>query len=173
MSGAHNGVQKLMKDRSSKPVPFVYCAAHNLNLVVNDAVNSVVENDNFFGVIQSIYVFFSSSINRSRDLQLLAVDSSLSLIKLCATRWSSRVDSVRAVRDRFVDMLKRLTVISLTSKDRKERDEAGGIKKNMEKIEFIVNLVFWERNFDVRQLYIKRATVEKYRPQRRFEAFIN
>ena len=77
MSGAHNGVQKLMKDRLSKPVPFVHYAAHNLNLVVNDAVNSVVENDNFFGVIQSIYVFFSSSINRSRDLQLLAVDSSL------------------------------------------------------------------------------------------------
>ena len=25
MSGAHNGVQKLMKDRSSKPVPFVHC----------------------------------------------------------------------------------------------------------------------------------------------------
>ena len=145
MSGAHNGVQKLMKGPSSKPVPFVHCAAHNLNLVVNDAVNSVVENDNFFGVIQSIYVFFSSSINRSRDLQLLAVDSSLSLKKLCATRWSSRVDSVRAVRDRFVDILKRLTVISLTSKDRKERDEADGIKKNMEKIKFIVNLVFWER----------------------------
>ena len=51
MSGAHNCVQKLMKDRSSKPVPFVHCAAHNLNLVVNDAVNSVVENDNFFEVI--------------------------------------------------------------------------------------------------------------------------
>ena len=168
VSGAHNGVQKLMKDRSSKSVPFVHCAAHNLNLVVNDAVNPVVENDNFFGVIQSIYVFLSSSINRSRDLQLLVVDSSLSLKKLCTTRWSSRVDSVRAVRDRFVDILKRLTVISLTSKDRKELDEADGIKKNMEKIEFIVNLVFW----DVRQLYIKRATVEKYRPQRRFEAFI-
>ena len=74
---------------------------------------------------------------------MLAVDSSLSLIKLCATRWSSRVDSVRAVRDRFVDILKRLTVISLTSKDRKELDQADGIKKNMEKFEFIVNLVFW------------------------------
>ncbi|CAB3998108.1 zinc finger MYM-type 1-like [Paramuricea clavata] len=124
MSGVHNGVQKLIKDRSSKPVPFIHCAAHNLNLVINNAVNSVVDNDNFFGVIQSIYVFFSSSINRSRDLQLLAVDSSLSLKKLCVTRWSSRVDSVHGVRDRFVDILKRLTVISLTSKDRKERDEA-------------------------------------------------
>ena len=145
MSGVHNGVQKLLKDRSSKPVPFIHCAAHNLNLVINDAVNSVTDNDNFFGVIQSIYVFFSSSINRSRDLQLLAVNSSLSLKKLCVTRWSSRVDSVRAVRDRFVDILKQLTVISLSSKDKKERDEAVGIKKNIEKIDFIIFLVFWER----------------------------
>ncbi|CAB3994722.1 zinc finger MYM-type 1-like [Paramuricea clavata] len=145
MSGVHSGVQKLIKDRSSKPVPFIHCAAHNLNLVINDAVNSVVDNDNFSGVIQSIYVFFSSSINRSRDLQLLAVDSSLSLKKLCVTRWSSRVDSVRGVRDRFVDILKRLTVISLTSKDKKERDEAVGIKKNIAKIDFIINLVLWER----------------------------
>ena len=58
ISGVHNGVQKLIKDRSSKPVPFVHCAAHNLNLVIDDAVNSVIDNDNFFGVIQSIYVFF-------------------------------------------------------------------------------------------------------------------
>ncbi|CAB4039316.1 zinc finger MYM-type 1-like [Paramuricea clavata] len=145
MSGVHNGVQKLIKDHSSKPVPFIHCAAHNLNLVINDAVNSVVDNDNFFGVIQSIYVFFSTSINRSRDLQLLAVDSSLSLKKLCVTSWSSRVDSVRGVRDRFVDILKRLTVISLTSTDKKERDEAVGIKKNIAKIDFIINLVLWER----------------------------
>ena len=64
MSGAHNGAQKLMKDCSSKPVPFVHCELHNLNLVVTNAVNSVVENDAFFGVIKSTYVFFSSSFAR-------------------------------------------------------------------------------------------------------------
>ena len=141
MSGVYNGVQKRIKDRSSMPVPYIHCAAHNLNLVINDAVDSAVNN----GVIQSIYVFFSSSINRSRDLQLLAVDSSLSLKKLCVTRWSSRVDSVHEIRDRFVDILKRLTVISLTSKEKKERDEADAIKKNIEKNHFIINLVSWGR----------------------------
>ena len=75
MSGVYNGVQKLIKDRSTIPVPSIHCAAHNLNLVINDAVNSVVDNNHFFGVIQSIYVLFSSSINRSRDLQLLYVMS--------------------------------------------------------------------------------------------------
>ena len=45
MSGAHNGVQNLTKHRSSKPVQFVHCAAHN---PVNDAVNSVLKSDNFF-----------------------------------------------------------------------------------------------------------------------------
>ena len=35
--------------------------------------------------------------------------------------------------------------LSLTSKDKKERDEAVGIKKNIAKIDFIINLVPWER----------------------------
>ena len=34
---------------------------------------------------------------------------------------------------------------SLTSKDKNERDEAVGIKKNIAKIDFIINLVLWER----------------------------
>jgi len=145
MSGAYNGVQAIIKSASKTPVPYIHCSAHNLNLVINDAVSSIVDNNNFFGVLQSIYVFFGSSINRSRDLQCLAKQDSLSLKKLCVTRWSSRIDAVRSIRDRYIDILKRLHSISLTSKERKERDEANALIKNMEKIEFIVCLVFWER----------------------------
>ncbi|CAB4033848.1 zinc finger MYM-type 1-like [Paramuricea clavata] len=116
MSGVHNGVQKLIKDRSSKPVPFIHCAAHNLNLVINDAVDSVVDNDNFFGVIQSIYVFFSSSINRSRDLQLLAVDSSLSLKVLWERILSCTNSTSKELQSKNVDLsaASRLLSISLS-----------------------------------------------------------
>ena len=41
------------------PVPFVhYCANHNLNLVINDAVEATISNQTFFGTIQEIYLFF-------------------------------------------------------------------------------------------------------------------
>jgi len=42
MSGVHTGVQTLITEMVSFPVPFVHCGCHNLNLVINDAVDSVV-----------------------------------------------------------------------------------------------------------------------------------
>ena len=40
MSGAYGGVQKFIHEK--QPLAFyVHCAAHNLNLVVNDAVSGV------------------------------------------------------------------------------------------------------------------------------------
>ena len=60
--------------------------------------------------------------------------------KLCVTRWSARIDSVCSIRD----ILKRLHAIFLTSKDKKERDEANALIRKMENIEFIVFLVFWD-----------------------------
>ena len=64
---------------------------------------------------------------------------------MCPTRWSSRVDYLKAVRDRFVDILKVLTRISLESKEPMERTEAIGMKKKIETYEFIVFIIFWER----------------------------
>ena len=49
---------------------------------------------------------------------------SLTLKKLCTTRWTSRIDSVRALRDRYLHILKVLTRISLTSENQKERSES-------------------------------------------------
>ena len=48
MSGVHSGVQTLIKEMVSFPVLFVHCGCPNLNLVINDAVDSVVDNQNFF-----------------------------------------------------------------------------------------------------------------------------
>ena len=47
MSGVYGGVQRLIKDMCTSPVPFVHCASHNLNLVINDAVSSIPRNEKF------------------------------------------------------------------------------------------------------------------------------
>ena len=44
----------------------------------------------------------------------------LTLKKICTTRWTSRIDAVRAVRDRYVGILKILSPISLTSEKKNE-----------------------------------------------------
>lgn len=63
----------------------------------------------------------------------------------CVTRWSSRIDAVRALKNRYYDILKTLVSIGLTSKDRKERDEAVGLRKNIENYNFVVCIIIWER----------------------------
>ena len=64
MSGVHSGVQTLITEMVSFPVPFVHCGCHNLNLVINDAVNSVVDNWNFFDVLGEFFSFFGQSLNK-------------------------------------------------------------------------------------------------------------
>jgi hypothetical protein len=58
MKGKHNGLQKRILNINSRAF-FVPCAAHSLNLVVNDGAKSSLEITNFFAIIQEIYVFFS------------------------------------------------------------------------------------------------------------------
>ena len=88
MSGIHAGLQTLIKSIVTAPVPFLHCGSHNLNLVINDAVNSVVENENFFGLLRELFTFFAFSLNRWRELGFEAEKRPLTLKKLCTTRWS-------------------------------------------------------------------------------------
>ena len=101
MSGVHSGVQTLIKEMVLFPVPFVHCGCHNFNLVINDAVDSVVANRNLFDVHGEIFSFFGQSLKRWEELRVQADRGSLTLKELCDTTWSSRVDAVRAVRDRY------------------------------------------------------------------------
>lgn len=61
---------------------YIHCAAHNLNLVINDAVGSVTEVANYFAQLQSLYVFFGQSINRWDILSSLTGESDVTLKNL-------------------------------------------------------------------------------------------
>ena len=84
-------------------------------------------------------------MNSWRELETAGDYSSLTLKKLCTTRWASRLQSVRAVRDRYTHILKILTRISLTTENTTEKNTAVGLHRKMESFEFIVFLVLWER----------------------------
>ena len=59
MSGAYGGVHTLMKQKAPN-ARYIHCAAHTLNLVINDAVKNVKELRNFFDMLEKLYVFFSA-----------------------------------------------------------------------------------------------------------------
>lgn len=61
MAGSkYTGVQTRIKNISPM-ADFVPCAAHSLNLVGVNSIESCIQAVNHFGLIQAVYVFFSST----------------------------------------------------------------------------------------------------------------
>lgn len=70
----------------------------------------------------------------------------LDLKKLCPTRWSSRHESVRAVKNRQPNIIRLLTKLSLT-----KQTGAAGLLSRVKTFEFTLTLVFWEKLLDKAQ----------------------
>ena len=67
MSGDKEGVnvyisRHLEQNGVLSPAPFVHCASHNLNFVVNDAVESNVLRVSFFGVLAETFRFLTEAL---------------------------------------------------------------------------------------------------------------
>lgn len=140
MSGIYQGVQA--KISSITPyAPYVHCAAHNLNLVLNDSTKNVEEIRNFYDLLESVYVFFGHSIKRWALLQSVK-KTKITIKKLTPTRWSSRHDALEALRFRYGDILKALSKIILISTNSSEITEARSLKNNLEKFETVFLIVF-------------------------------
>lgn len=157
MSGIYSGLRTRIQEKQ-RTAKYVHCASHNLNLVVNDAMSGIPENVNFFGTLEQLYVFFSQSIKRWELLSL----SSRTLKKLCPTRWSSRTDSLKALRYSYTDVMKALSNIILLSANPKERSEAMGLKKQLESFSFIFLIVVQTKILETINVASKRLQNEDY-----------
>ncbi|KAI5705235.1 hypothetical protein M8J76_002168 [Diaphorina citri] len=68
MAGAHNGLQKLVKDKHPNAI-FVHCYAHKLNLVLQQSVNCIKSCKIFFQTASGFSTFFSKSSGRTVALE--------------------------------------------------------------------------------------------------------
>ena len=165
MSGVYNGVQKKITDIQPNAT-YVHCTAHNLNLVVNDAINGVQEAQAFFTILQEIYVFFGHSIRRWDLLSSITGESEITLKKLNPTRWAGRLMSVMGIKHRYADVMKSLTRLILVNASKDEREEASRLKKHVECFEFVLHIVIMtkilgEINIASQYLQSKDADIER------------
>ncbi|XP_065654469.1 zinc finger MYM-type protein 1-like [Hydra vulgaris] len=136
MSGIYNGVKKKINNIQPS-AQYVHCASHNLNLLINDAVSGCREVNNFFIILQEIYSFFGNSIKRWDFLSNFSGESEVTLKKLNPTRWSSRINSLLAIKLRFLDIVKTLTEVSLKYSKRVEQTEALKSREKISNFEFV------------------------------------
>lgn len=139
MSGVYSGLQARIKHTQPLAL-YVHCAAHNLNLVINDSVKNITEIQNFYEKLECLYSYFANSIKRRAHLKSVSFVS-VSLKRLCTTRWSSRNDCLKALSLLYVDILKLLAYISLMGRNKDEKGKASGLQNYFQKFDVILIIV--------------------------------
>ena len=140
MKGAHNGVQKLVRDK----FPFahyVHCYAHQLNLVMSNASSTLVKVRIFFANLSAFSSFFSLSPKRAAVLESL---SSSRLPRPSATRWNLRSRLVSTVLENRQKLIQCFTVIIESADfDDNSIHSAIGLKRLLSDEEFLFYLYFF------------------------------
>ncbi|KAK4883362.1 hypothetical protein RN001_006681 [Aquatica leii] len=139
MKGNKSGVQAQVLKENPR-VFYVPCGCHNLNLILSDVASVSVKAVSFFGVIQRIYTFLSSS-NCRYDIAKKYL--SFTPKPLSATRWECRVESVKAIIFQIREFITVFGEIIDESKDAKTKSEANSLLQEIKSYPFILSAVIW------------------------------
>ena len=87
MREKHRGVQKRLLELNPRAF-YTSCGCHSFNLALCEMANSCSKVGNFFGVIQCIYVLFSSSTQRWQIFK----------DNVSGYMWESHIENVKLMR---------------------------------------------------------------------------
>ncbi|XP_040285919.1 zinc finger MYM-type protein 1-like [Bufo bufo] len=142
MSGKYNGVQTI-RERCCY-ASFISCAEHSLNLVGKNSpeCNQVVYT--FFNNLEQLYVFFSSSSPRWRQLVKKQKALGLPVVKhLSGTRWSARYNAGSALYKGYESICGLLECMSSDTDYSLCKNEACSLLDKFSELDSTILLVFW------------------------------
>ncbi|XP_043220535.1 zinc finger MYM-type protein 1-like [Amphibalanus amphitrite] len=129
MSGAFSGLQALIKADQPKAL-FVHCAAHRMNLVVQDSFAEVSELRDGLHELGRMVEYLRDSPKRLAAFS--AKDGATALRPLCPTRWTCRDACVRSVLNNYVTIMEFLIELASDRESRPEaRSTASGFARSM------------------------------------------
>lgn len=100
MAGEVKGVQARIKE-AAPMAHFIHCAAHRLNLTLQDSCMHVTPVKQFFGTLGNMQLFFKSSPKRLDALDDFAAGNKFRLVRGSATRWNFKSRCVNVVLHRY------------------------------------------------------------------------
>ena len=150
MSGACSGVSARIKELNPRAV-YIHCCAHRLNLALVDTVKSIPVAEDFFALLQTLYVFISASkaheIFLSKQTEL-GQKQEIRLKRLCETRWACRHTSINAIASTIEAILATLNHI-IEGNDREKAVEANGLYLQVNCFQFLLCLYTFQKLFSI------------------------
>ena len=149
MSGHLSGVRARVADENPSAI-YIHCNAHQLNLVLVDSCRKVNHAAVFFSLLETVYVFMSSSVPHSifmRKQKEHGFAQEVQLKRLSDTRWSCRHSSINAVLTTILPLLHALEELSEGNDQRSI--EAKGLLFQVDSFPFLLSLVLFERIFNI------------------------
>lgn len=147
MSGSNAGVQTLFRQDAAPQATYIHCYNHRLNLVIVDCVKSVKLAADFFGLLQSFYVFMSSSVVHEIFLQKqseLFPDRQVRKLKrLSETRWACQHTACKIMQETLPAVIETLDELSVEHSGKRATD-AKGLLKTID-FAFVLNLVMFTK----------------------------
>jgi hypothetical protein len=140
MIGKHKGVRTRINNLYPRAF-FNPCGCHSLNLIVGDAAKSSVKSVSLFGVLQRLYILFSTS--PKCWLLLKNHIKNLTLKEVCEICWECRIQSIKAVRFQYTEIFEAMTTMIEEEVDPKINSEARSLSLFMKDYSFIVTLIVW------------------------------
>ena len=145
MSGRCSGVQQRVMEIVPQAI-YIHCFAHVLNLVLVDCSKNVSYAVEFFAVLQSLYVFVSSSkahvFVRSQK-ELHPDKPARELQQLSDTRWTCRTSAVDICRT-YDAVLAKLEEI-VDGEDSAKAVEEKGLLFQVRSFTFFILLIMFDR----------------------------
>lgn len=147
MSGQCSGVQHRLREIAPTAI-YIHCYAHTLNLVLVDCVKMIPDAIEFFSLLESLYVFISSTkahaLFMQKQKELYPHKQPYQLQRLSDTRWACRYDAVNAVCYTYDSLLRTLEEIR-EGPDRNKAVEATGLYFQVKSFKFLISLITFDR----------------------------
>ena len=142
MSGSCSGVQARILEEAPTAI-YMHCCAHGLNLVLVDSVKQRIVAEDFFALMESLYVFISASkahaIFMKKQEELRPGQQPHQLKRLSETRWACRHDAIHAIKVTFTSLIATLEEVG-EGDDRSCAVEARGLLYQVKTFPFIICL---------------------------------
>lgn len=147
MSGNCSGVQTRLKEFAPHAI-YIHCHAHILNLVLVDSVKAVPDATQFFALVESLYVFLSTTkahvIFLQKQKELQPHKQTRELQRLSDTRWACRYSAVNSICYTFDAILATLEDITEDS-DGMKATQATGLMLQVKSFKFLLCLIIFDK----------------------------